>query len=315
MEEVLKKIYVKIKFLFKKFLKRDQDILVIEAEIKQRRQEIDETYKKSLELLKDEREKKFLKKHIDYNVNCYRLIRYKDKYFGERCFIIGNGPSLRAEDLEKIKNEYSFGANKIFKIFKSTVWRPTYLFAEDSLIYEYCYSDYNKISNIPKFVSNIALDWSKLPLVKDGIKFFDFLYYYDVYPNYPPLSVDFTKEVWCTYNVGYQMINAAVYMGFKEIYLLGMDFSYDFSKDENLGQNGELRVSGKVVNHFSSDYLRPGEKTHHTDTKYALKGFELLEKESKNLGIKIYNATRGGKLEVFQRVNFDSIEDFKNEKR
>lgn len=314
MEEVLKKIYVKIKFVYKKFIKKEEKILQIEREFQEKRKEIDRSYIESLKVLESEKEKKFLENHIDYNLNSYRLIKYKNKYYGERCFIIGNGPSLKANDLEKIKGEYSFGANKIFKIFTETNWRPTYLFVEDSLIYEYSYEDYRNLPNIPKFVSSIALDWTELPLLRNGIKFFDYLYYYDIYPKSPPLTVDLTKELWCVYNVGYQMLNAAIYMGFKEIYLLGMDFDYDFSKDKELGENGELEVSGKVVNHFSKDYLDPGERTHHTDTKYALKGFELIESNSKNLGVKIYNATRGGKLEVFERVNFDTVENLKDGK-
>ena len=37
----------------------------------------------------------------------------KGIHIGKRCFIIGNGPSLRVEDLEKIKDEYTFAANRM----------------------------------------------------------------------------------------------------------------------------------------------------------------------------------------------------------
>ena len=36
----------------------------------------------------------------------------QNKYEGKRCFIIGNGPSLTPEDLDRIKDEYSFASNR-----------------------------------------------------------------------------------------------------------------------------------------------------------------------------------------------------------
>jgi len=311
MEEVLKRIFIKVKFLYNRFILKNPLI-----------REIEKDYQSKNNELKKEREKKYLENHIPYNLNNYRLINYKNKYFGERCFIIGNGPSLKAKDLEKITGEYSFGANTVFKIFKDTSWRPSFYFVEDSLVYENHFKEIKKIE-APKFVSSIALEWQKLPLLKNGIKFFDYLYYYNHYPETPPLTVDFTKEVWCMYNVGAQMINAAIYMGFKKIYLLGFDFSYDFSGiDEVTTKNdkGEVEtkfiVKKKMKNHFSDECVTIGQEVYLTDTKYALKAFELLQKESKNLGIKIYNATGGGKLEIFERIKLDKVlEPTKNEEK
>lgn len=39
------------------------------------------------------------------------LSELKDKYQGERCFVIGNGPSLRDTDVAKLKDEFTFGMN------------------------------------------------------------------------------------------------------------------------------------------------------------------------------------------------------------
>jgi len=313
MEEVLKKIYVKINFLFKKHFKKDVLINQIEKEIKDEKKKIETEYKEKRKDLGKQREMKFLANHVDFNLNSYRLIRYKDKHLGQRCFIIGNGPSLKAEDLEKIKDEYSFGCNMIYKIFPETNWRPTYYFIEDSLAYRNLFQEIKKFQ-FPKFVSSIALEWQKLPLIHNGVKFFDYLYYWEIYPEKPPLTVDFTKEVWSMYNVGLMMINAAIYMGFKEIYLLGMDFSYDFSNLKEIkviGKDGkeEIRylVNGKDNNHFAKDLIKAGQQVYKTDPKYALEGFKVLNEESKSLGIKIYNATRGGKLEVFKRVKLEDV--------
>ena len=47
-----------------------------------------------------------------------RLRNLKGVAAGKRCFIVGNGPSLTVEDLERIQNEDSFACNYIFRIFK-----------------------------------------------------------------------------------------------------------------------------------------------------------------------------------------------------
>lgn len=39
--------------------------------------------------------------HFDKTQYGKRLTAYKGKYAGKRCFLIGNGPSLRAENLKK----------------------------------------------------------------------------------------------------------------------------------------------------------------------------------------------------------------------
>jgi hypothetical protein len=46
-----------------------------------------------------------------------RLRTYKDIHRGKRCFIIGNGPSLNQLDLTLLKNEYTFGMNRIYMAF------------------------------------------------------------------------------------------------------------------------------------------------------------------------------------------------------
>ena len=64
----------------------------------------------------------FLDKKYHYSD---QIRKYKDIGKGKRCFVIGNGPSLKVSDLERIKNEDCFAANRIFKIFPNTTWRPT----------------------------------------------------------------------------------------------------------------------------------------------------------------------------------------------
>src|SRR5699024_7865108 len=67
--------------------------------------------------------------------NRARIEALRNCHKGERCFIIGNGPSLRAEDLDKLKNEITFACNRINLIFDQTDWRPTYYCITDLALF------------------------------------------------------------------------------------------------------------------------------------------------------------------------------------
>ena len=68
--------------------------------------------------------------------NDRKLAALKDKHKGQRCFVIGNGPSLRISDLDRLKDEITFASNKIYLAFEETDWRPTYYTAVDRLVIE-----------------------------------------------------------------------------------------------------------------------------------------------------------------------------------
>ena len=58
--------------------------------------------------------------------NRKRLEALKDTHMGEICFVIGNGPSLKARDLDKLKEKgiFCFASKGIYNIFEETQWRP-----------------------------------------------------------------------------------------------------------------------------------------------------------------------------------------------
>lgn len=225
-----------------------------------------------------------------------KLSIFKNMYSGRRCFLIGNGPSLSEIDLEKIyeENEISFGLNRIHIIYKNTNWRPDFYFLNDGKEYEYN-KEYLGVGNQVNFIK----DFIGIEDTKNSGKTF----YYkgadeNYYPGFPKFSSDITQECYGGRTTMYQMIQFACYMGFSEIYLLGVDFSFGedgrdahFSKDYGLGENGK-REDYTVGVAFRKEV----EHAYISARNYA-----------EFNGIKIYNATRGGYLEVFERVNFDEI--------
>jgi len=230
-----------------------------------------------------------------------KLEKYRNICRGESCFIIGSGPSLQIKDLEKIQNKgiATFAPNKIFKIFNETKWRPDYYVVTDRRIIEY-YQDtiadlsinnkfvaYYGIPSLQKFYNNLKEQGAVLFRMKEANtenKYYDF-------------SEDVGKYVIEGRTVIYAMMQIAVYMGFEKLYIIGVDFSYT----DKTGYDKENR------DHFCNNYIEKGEKVLITPREYALKAFTSAKEYGDENNIIILNATRGGALEVFDRVNIEEI--------
>src|SRR5450755_988970 len=65
-----------------------------------------------------------------------RLRGMRDRCWGKRAFIIGNGPSLREMDLSPLAGKYTFGANRIYLAFDELGFHTTFLSAIAAQIVE-----------------------------------------------------------------------------------------------------------------------------------------------------------------------------------
>lgn len=240
-------------------------------------------------------------------IDLYRVADFADKFYhpavcrfhnmheDEKCFIVGNGSSLSVADLNALSHHgiICFGMNGIPMIFKNTKWRPDYYVCEDGKAMD-LFEDLILESQLDcVFVS----DTNKEFLRKAG-RFDQINVFHMAIENYTPCMPSFSDNMetvlFCGYTVTYVCIQIAVYMGFREIYLLGMDFDYAD------GDTVEVR-------HFDEKYHKNQEKINPCRKSENLLAYEAARQYAESHGIKIFNATRGGKLEVFERVDFDSL--------
>lgn len=233
----------------------------------------------------------------------------KDKYKGQRCFVIGNGPSLTAKDLDRLKGEITFASNRIYKIFDSTDWRPTYftIFDEGVARAEGVIDGINSFNCEMKFVREEGqYIFGKINEPICYIRSLSSRKYLDN-PNF---SENMVEKTYSIATVTYISLQLARHMGFSEIYLLGMDNQYAYSmlRDGTIvkNDNGKDYFSDKADKSVSESEAMPktAPATWEMDAAY-----NFAEKYSREHNFRIYNATRGGKLEVFERVEFDSLFD------
>ena len=214
---------------------------------------------------------------------------------GKRCFIIGNGPSLKITDLELLKNEDTFATNEIHRCFSQTNWRPTYYLIMD----RYSKSTPEEIKNIKcktMFLGSYYWRHNKV-LRTDAICLHQRYYFNNIKYKF---SSDISKYIVNSPTVSYAAMQVAAYLGYSEIYLLGFDHRYSFEFDKN----GNIIKTGEKHTHFFK-----GEKEEDIigDIFGMTKAYESFKNYATANNINVYNVTRGGNLNVFNRVNFDSI--------
>lgn len=233
-----------------------------------------------------------------------KLTQFRNKYKNKKCFIVCNGPSLKISDLERLYDDkiYTFGCNLIFNLYSDTYWRPDFYVVCDFSLYKTYYDEISSLRNIGSemFVKGIC--------DIDGINELEGInYYYEgcrrKYNEDAMFSDDIAKVVYSGFTVAYDMLQIAVYMGFSPIYLIGADFNY----------NGNASSDGNHVYDYKVKDKRKMAGKSYSDVP--VNSMNVARKYAECNGIKIYNATRGGKLDVFERKNLDDLfEELENDK-
>ncbi|MCP4218304.1 MAG: DUF115 domain-containing protein [bacterium] len=241
-----------------------------------------------------------------------RLKSMKNKYLGERIFIIGNGPSLNKIDFNKLKNEYTFGVNKIYLMSERVDWHPTFYTCIDWRVGPDIHKEINQLGDGTTFFFPNRFRG----LFREG----DDVYWYwgrgggkRLMDKFEP---DIAKGVAGRGTVLVPVLQIAFYMGFRDIYLIGVDASFKVNK--NVVQSGRDRFGTGVKteltstadddpNHFDPRYFGAGDKWHDPNVDEIFRSFMGCRKGIHLNGGKLYNATIGGKLDVVERVDFDSL--------
>lgn len=231
------------------------------------------------------------------------LAAYKNKYAGKRCFLIGNGPSLRAEDLTKLheNGEITFGFNRIYNIFDQTPWRPTFYISQDEKMLDGCADVVNGTEMGVKFIP-IQLRWWH-DICIGGAQEFRIIDQQVEDPREFGFSDDIAKGIYNSSTGMYTAAQMAAYMGFSEIYFIGVDHHFRISRNNA----GEIVVDNSVKDYFSEKYNEDKDKLYIPNTEKSTLTYVAMKDHCEKRGIRVFNATRGGKLEVFQRVDFDRL--------
>jgi hypothetical protein len=223
-----------------------------------------------------------------------KLEKLENIHANQRCFIIGNGPSLRQTDMSRLKNEFTFGLNRIYLIFPELGFTTTYLVSVNDLVLEQCAADMQNL-DLPKFITWRARQWFR----KDRQVSF--------------LDTDFTgDEDFCSsitsrffegYTVTYVALQLAFQMGFSQAILVGVDHSF-----VTKGVANQAIVSqGDDPNHFAPNYFGKGFKWQLPDLAGSERAYTMAREAYIRAGRQVVDATVGGKLTIFPKVDYRDL--------
>lgn len=245
----------------------------------------------------------YMQKHYTGTKDGKKLAAMKGAYAGKRCFFVGNGPSLRAEDLTKLHEhgEVTFAFNRVYNIFDQTPWRPTFYISQDEKMLAGCVDVVDQLELENKLVP-VQLKWYYDIRIHDAV-YFNMNWQQKENPLDFDFSDEIAKEIFCASTGMYTAAQLAAYMGFSEIDLIGVDHHFRTS----VNNKGEIVIDDKVKDYFTDKYNEDKDKLYIPNTEKSTLTYVAMKRHCDQRGIRVYNATRGGKLEVFPRVEFDSL--------
>lgn len=215
---------------------------------------------------------------------------------GERCYIIGNGPSLNKTDLSRLKNEFTIGTNRIYLNFDKMGYQTTFHCSVNPFVIRQFADDIDQVKSI-KFLraetrNDLKNHFNSHFMESAGIH--DFIQ-------------DLQRNRWCEgWTVTYAAMQLAYYLGFETVILVGVDH---FFKDT--GQPNKLVSAGDVdQNHFHPDYFAKGVKWQYPDLQRSERSYLEARNTYEADRRVIVDATVGGHLALFPKVSFEStVED------
>jgi hypothetical protein len=219
-------------------------------------------------------------------------------YAGRRCIIFGGGPSLLKTDITRLRDEVTIGSNAIFLIFDQMRYQPTFLTVEDPLVAEDRAAQLNQVRGSRKVFPHDLRRFLRLDADTTYCNF------HRQYEGFPKFSAAFERDVFWGGTVSFMNLQLAYHVGCNPIYLTGFDHNY---KVPDKMDGVVITSTTDDVNHFHPDYFGKGFRWHDPVVERMEQGYQAAKEFLDAHGVKVFNATAGGRLEVFPRVAFDEV--------
>jgi hypothetical protein len=228
--------------------------------------------------------------------NREHIERLRDRHRGHRCVLMGNGPSLARMDLAPLKDEITFGLNRIYLLFDHLPFTPTYYVAVNELVLAQ-FVDEIRALPIPKF-----LNWNQRRHFAPGDP--DTCFLKTRLGLADAFGRDLTKPLSSGGTVTYVALQVAYYLGFDEVILIGVDHNF---ADKGTPNKTEVRTQARDDNHFHPNYFPKGVKWQLPDLMRSEMAYALAREAFEQDGRRILDATVGGQCPAFEKVSFDAL--------
>lgn len=252
---------------------------------------------------------------------------FKGRYIRKRCYILATGPSIEKQDLTILRGQHCiavsmFHLHRDIKLLKP-IWHvlaPTHAPFKYELpekFFSSAFSAYSDLDDINFLLGSVTYEYSYHNyLTKEPNKFLsrfnDFIHFVD-FDNCPTLGErefmneevwDLEKRPFKPRTVIYTAIQLAYFLGFNEIVLVGCD--HDYLNDINRVENHHFYEESKGVS--DKEHLGLFDRERWFFEYYSRwRDFRLMRTFLMSKGVRVFNATEGGMLDVFERRNLESF--------
>lgn len=241
----------------------------------------------------------------------------RNRHAGQRCFILGNGPSANKLDLTVLKGETVISVSNGYLHQAYAMFAPRY-----HCVPQISYGKLTREDVVAWFAemhqhlgnAELFLNETEAELVREhGLFRGRIVRYVALRKNFDELGdrgiIDITRPIPGVESVPVMALMIAMYMGFNEIILLGVDhdswltggYSYAFKVKALEGKDVSVDHVGRIL-------------TPNYDTFQSLarlwRQYRVLNEIAKKNSIAIINATPGGELDEFPRREYKSLFSF-----
>lgn len=232
--------------------------------------------------------------HPKFFLSLQRIQKLKDRHRGQRCFIIGNGPSLNRMDLSLLRDEFTIGMNRIYLLFDRLGFSTSYYVSVNPLVVEQCAEEIISRVPCPKF-----LDWNTRHL----IRFAPDMIFLKAFHEEPRFFTDISRGIWQGNTVTYVAMQIAYTLGFSQVILIGVDHRF-----ATTGTPHKQVVSqGDDPNHFDGGYFGKDFRWQLPDLAGSELAYRIARYQYDLAGREIVDATVDGALQVFPKVDYASL--------
>ena len=189
---------------------------------------------------------------------------FKHVHAGKRLFILASGPSLVQQDLSRLGRRLVMGLNRSVWAYPDAHYHCTM----DQRLFD----EFPEALGATRYLFTLEGRPFGIPLRLLGSEGF---------------SEDLAEGIYSGYTVSYFALQVAIYMGFTEVFFLGLDLNHHAGQTHFFGHDFRSRT------HVETEFPR------------MMRMLTFGAERAVQLGVRVYNCSPTSSLECFERVSFD----------
>jgi len=261
-----------------------------------------------------------LTRKTDFAREKIRWNEIKGLYKGQEVFLIGNGPSLNKTPLYLLKDKHKMCFNRFSIMLERLNWYPDFFLTADDLVLTDMLDELDAIVPTTKFSFFPGIHFR-------GHNYMDATSKYDnAYRTIQKVKRGFSEQLPLIYPGGtviYEGFQILKHLGFKTVYMVGVDMNYQIHKTAKAVIKGTSDIVSQQdddPNHFDPRYFGKNRKYHQPES-YVIEGIltsmKYLLDEVVTDDFRIINAGYDSALTGFDQQSIDKVvgltEDEKSE--